>query len=81
MAIRRESEDFVIAFQPEDTVVFRHSEGSALQKACVVEAAAGLMALIAEMESPGTGCCLRLPQRRAGTPSSDGRDEQEVLAH
>ena len=31
------------------------------------------MGLIAEMESPGTSCCLRLPQRRAGTPSTDGR--------
>jgi hypothetical protein len=36
--------------------------------------AARLRALIAERESPGTSCCLRrLPQRRAGTPSTDGR--------
>jgi hypothetical protein len=26
VAIRRDGEDFVIAFQPEDTVVFRHAK-------------------------------------------------------
>ena len=36
VAIRRDGEDFVIAFQPQDTIVFRHSEASALRKACVV---------------------------------------------
>jgi len=36
VAIRRDSEDFVIAFQPEDIVVFRHAEARALRKACVV---------------------------------------------
>src|ERR1700761_3180544 len=35
VAIRRDVEDFVIAFQPEDTVVFRHAEATALRKACV----------------------------------------------
>ena len=38
------------------------------------------MALIAEMESPGTSCCLRLPQRPARIPSTDGRDEQDRLS-
>jgi hypothetical protein len=36
VAIRRDGEDFVIAFQPDDIVVFRHAEASALRKACVV---------------------------------------------
>ena len=36
VAIRRDGEDFVIAFQPEDMVVFRHSEASALRRARVV---------------------------------------------
>jgi hypothetical protein len=36
-----------------------------------VEETAGLGALIAEIESPGTGCCLRrLPQKRAGRPGT-----------
>jgi hypothetical protein len=32
----RDGENFVIAFQPEDMIVFRHSEARALRKACVV---------------------------------------------
>jgi hypothetical protein len=35
VAIRRDGEDFVISFQPEDIIVFRHSEARALRKACV----------------------------------------------
>jgi hypothetical protein len=35
VAIRRDGEDFVIAFQPEDTVVFRHAQAAALRRACV----------------------------------------------
>jgi hypothetical protein len=36
VAIRRDGEDFVIAFQPEGIVVFRHAEATALRKACVL---------------------------------------------
>ena len=36
VAIRRDGEDFVIVFQPEDIVVFRHAEATALRRACVV---------------------------------------------
>ena len=36
VAIRHDGEDFVISFLPEDLVVFRHAEASALRKACVV---------------------------------------------
>ena len=36
VVIRRDGEDFVIAFQPEDIVVFRHAEATALRRACVV---------------------------------------------
>ena len=36
VAIRRDGEDFVIAFQPDDIVVFRHAEATALRRACVV---------------------------------------------
>ena len=35
VAIRHDGQDFVVSFLPEDTVVFRHSEASALRKACV----------------------------------------------
>ena len=36
VAIRHDGEDFVISFLPEDLIVFRHAEASALRKACVV---------------------------------------------
>ena len=36
VVIRRDGEDFVIAFQSEDIVVFRHAEATALRRACVV---------------------------------------------
>jgi hypothetical protein len=36
VAIRRDGDDFVIAFQPEDITVFRHPEATALRRACVV---------------------------------------------
>jgi hypothetical protein len=36
VVIRRDRDDFVIAFQPEDITVFRHSEATALRRACVV---------------------------------------------
>ena len=36
VVIRSYGEDFVIAFQPEDIVVFRHAEATALRRACVV---------------------------------------------
>jgi len=35
VAIRGDGKDFVIAFQPEDTVIFRHAEATALRRACV----------------------------------------------
>jgi hypothetical protein len=35
VAIRRDGDDFVISFQPEDLIVFRHAEARALRKACV----------------------------------------------
>jgi tRNA threonylcarbamoyladenosine modification (KEOPS) complex Pcc1 subunit len=34
VAIRRDGEDFVIAFQPEDFIVFRNASASALRRAC-----------------------------------------------
>ena len=55
------------------TIARKKDRGRHRPAAGAAEEAAGLMALIAEMESPGTSCCLRLPQRRAGTPSTDGR--------
>jgi hypothetical protein len=33
--IRRDGADFVISFQPEDLIVFRHAEARALRKACL----------------------------------------------
>jgi hypothetical protein len=35
VAIRRDGEDFVISFQPEDIIVFRHPEARTLREACV----------------------------------------------
>ena len=32
---RRDGDEFVISFQPEDLIVFRHAEARALRKACV----------------------------------------------
>jgi hypothetical protein len=34
VAIRRDGEDFVIAFQPEDLIVFRNASAGALRRAC-----------------------------------------------
>jgi hypothetical protein len=36
VAIRHDGEDFVIAFLPDETVVFRHAEARALRKACLL---------------------------------------------
>jgi hypothetical protein len=34
VAIRRDSNDFVVAYQPEDVIVFRHGNAGALRKVC-----------------------------------------------
>jgi hypothetical protein len=34
VSIRRDENDFVVVFQPEDLVVFRHADASALRRAC-----------------------------------------------
>jgi hypothetical protein len=34
VSLRRDNEDFVVAFQPEDVVVFRNPDASALRKVC-----------------------------------------------
>jgi hypothetical protein len=34
VAIRRDGEDFVIALQPEDLIVFRNENAGALRRAC-----------------------------------------------
>jgi hypothetical protein len=34
VSIRRDDKDFVVAFQPEDHVVFRHNDASALRDVC-----------------------------------------------
>jgi hypothetical protein len=34
VSIRRDDKDFVVAFQPEDLVVFRNGYASALRKVC-----------------------------------------------
>ena len=34
--LRRDGEDFVVAFQPEDTIVFRNGDPAALRKICGV---------------------------------------------
>ena len=54
VAIRRDGEDFVIAFQPEDMVVFRHSEARALRKACVVLRWEVVSDTVAEASNPAS---------------------------
>jgi hypothetical protein len=34
VSIRRDAKDFVVAFQPEDQVIFRHHDAQALKKVC-----------------------------------------------
>jgi hypothetical protein len=34
VSIRRDDGDFVVVFQPDDIVVFRHNEANALRKVC-----------------------------------------------
>jgi hypothetical protein len=34
VALRRDGDDFVVTFYPEDIVVFRHTEPNALRKMC-----------------------------------------------
>ena len=34
VSIRRDDDDFVVAFQPEDEIVFRHQDAGALRKVC-----------------------------------------------
>jgi hypothetical protein len=34
VSIRRDDKDFVVAFQPEDHVIFRHQDASALRNVC-----------------------------------------------
>lgn len=34
VSIRRDEADFVVAFEPDDIVVFRHNEANALRKVC-----------------------------------------------
>jgi hypothetical protein len=34
VAMRRDGDDFVIAFQPDDIVVFRNKDADALRKVC-----------------------------------------------
>jgi hypothetical protein len=34
VSIRRDDEDFVVAFQPEDFVIFRNQDADALRKVC-----------------------------------------------
>jgi hypothetical protein len=34
VSIRRDGRDFVVAFQPEDIIVFRHNEANALRTMC-----------------------------------------------
>ena len=36
VSLRRDGEDFVVAFQPEDTIVFRNGDPVALRKICGV---------------------------------------------
>src|SRR5215470_1160693 len=55
VAIRRDGEDFVIAFQPEDIVVFRHAEATALRRACVVLRWEVVSETVAEASNPPLG--------------------------
>ncbi len=34
VSIRRDASDFVVAFRPEDVIVFRHADANALRKLC-----------------------------------------------
>lgn len=34
VTLRRDDDDFVVAFYPDDTVVFRHAEPGPLRKTC-----------------------------------------------
>jgi hypothetical protein len=34
VTLRRDDDDFVVAFYPDDTIVFRHSDPNALRKVC-----------------------------------------------
>jgi len=34
VSLRRDGKDFVVAFQPEDTIVFRNGDPAALRKIC-----------------------------------------------
>jgi hypothetical protein len=34
VSIRRDDKDFVVAFQPEDHVIFRHQDANALRNVC-----------------------------------------------
>ena len=34
VSIRRDGRDFVVAFQPDNIVIFRHNEAKALRKLC-----------------------------------------------
>ncbi len=34
VSIRRDGPDFVVAFQPEEYVIYRHQDASALRKVC-----------------------------------------------
>jgi len=34
VSIRRDDADFIVAFQPDDVVIFRHNKASALRKLC-----------------------------------------------
>ena len=54
VAIRRDGEDFVIAFQPEDIVVFRHAEATALRRACVVLRWEVVSDTVAEASNPAS---------------------------
>ena len=54
VAIRRDSEDFVIAFQAEDIVVFRHAEATALRRACVVLRWEVVSDTVAEASNPAS---------------------------
>ena len=54
VVIRHDGEDFLIAFQPEDIVVFRHAEGSALRSACVVLRWEVVSDTVAEANNPAS---------------------------
>jgi hypothetical protein len=35
VSIRRDGEEFVVAFQPENVIIFRHHDASALRRVCL----------------------------------------------